>query len=115
MKGERALMSRGTKRALNEPLPLAVAILRLNRYNLAPWGRRLGHRSRVGGVPKGRRVVVCIRDGDRYRRCRRELRVRVYFLGNDLTTVIARLFSTYHYRFGTINCFGGRKRNVANI
>lgn len=68
MKGERALMSRGTKRVLNEPLPPAVAILRRNRYNWAPWGRRLGHRSRVRGAPEGRSVVVCIRDRDRYRR-----------------------------------------------
>lgn len=54
--------------AINEPLPPAVTILRRDRYNWASRGRRLGHRSRVRRVAEGRRVIVCIRDGNRYRR-----------------------------------------------
>lgn len=81
MKGERFDVAR-----LNEPLPPAVAILRRDRYNWAPRGRRLGHRGRVRRAPEGRSVVVCIRDGDRYRRRGREPRVRVDLLGDDLAT-----------------------------
>lgn len=94
MKGERALMSRGTKPVLNEPLPPAVAILRRNRYNWAPRGRRLGHCSRIRGASEGRRIVVCIRDGDRYRRRGRELRVRMNFFRDDLITIMSFIFRT---------------------
>jgi len=103
MKGERALMSRGTKRVLNEPLPPAVAILRRNRYNWAPRSRRLGHCSRIRGTSEGRSIVVCIRDGDRYRRRGRELWVRVDFFRDDLTTIIAIVYFPRDSRTRTIN------------
>lgn len=104
MKGERALMSRDTKRVLNEPLPPAVAILRRNRYNWAPRGRRLGHCCRIRGTSEGRSIVVCIRNGDSYRRRGRELRLRVDFFRDDLTTIIAIVYFPRDSRTRTINC-----------
>lgn len=115
MKGERALMSRGTKRELNEPLPPAVAILRCNRYNWAPRGRRLGHRGRVRRAPEGRRIVVCIRDGNRYRCRGRKLGVRVDLLGDDLVTIIAtsNVYSPRNSRapLSAFNCLRKRKKD----
>jgi len=91
-------------REINEPLPPAVAILRRDRYNWAPRGCRFGHRGCVRGTPEGRRIVVCIRDGDRYCRCGWELRLRVNFLSNHLITAItarARLFFTWRNKGGS--------------
>lgn len=83
---------------INEPLPSAITIFRCDRYNWAPRDRRLGHRSRVRWVAKGRCIIVCIRNGDRYR-CRGwELRVRVNFLSDDLKTIIVTIYFSPNWR-----------------